>query len=104
MESAENSIRAADCKEAYPFELDVAQYKQDFATLMAVLEEAAAKAEVIDTEQEEVKESRDTVWMALKRFLKTRVASTAGNAAAAAALTIRSTGAFEAARKGGFLR
>ena len=104
MESAENSIKAADCKEAYSFELDVAQYKQDFATLMAVLEEAAAKAEVIDTEQKEVKESRDTVWMALKRFLKTRVASTAGNAAAAAALTIISTVAFEAARKGGFLR
>ena len=104
MESAENSIKAAECKEAYPFELDVTQYKRDFATQMAVLEEASAKVEVSDTEQEEVKESRDTVWMVLKRFLKTRVASTAGYAAAAAALTIISTVAFEAARKGGFLR
>ena len=101
METVESSIKAAECKEAYPFELDVAQYKLDFATLMAVLEEASTEANKACSEQEEAKTNRETVWMVLRRILKTK---TAGNAAAAAALTIISTAAFEVARKGGFLR
>ena len=81
--------------------MDVAQYKLDFATLMAVLEEASTEANKACSEQEEAKTNRETVWMVLRRILKTK---TAGNAAAAAALTIISTAAFEVARKGGFLR
>lgn len=34
MEHIEGLIREAECKEAYPFEFDIAQYKMDFATLM----------------------------------------------------------------------
>ena len=101
METVESSIKAAECKEAYPFELDVAQYKLDFATLMAVLEEASTEANKADSEQEEAKTNSETVWMVFRRLLKNK---TAGNAAAAAALTIISTAAFEVARKGGFLR
>lgn len=45
MEHIEGLIKEAECKGAYPFDFDVAQYKMDFATLMAVLEEASAKVE-----------------------------------------------------------
>lgn len=41
MEYVGETIRAAGCKESYPFDFDVVQYKKDFATLMLILEEAA---------------------------------------------------------------
>ncbi len=37
------SVANAECKEAYPPEMDFAQFKLDFATLMAKLEEASEK-------------------------------------------------------------
>ena len=52
MEHIEGLIKEAECKEAYPFEFDVAQYKMDFATLMAVLEEVSAKAEEPEYERQ----------------------------------------------------
>ena len=54
MEHIEGLIREAECKGACPFEFDVAQYKMDFASLMAVLEEASAKAEEPEYEQETI--------------------------------------------------
>ena len=37
------AIIDAQCKEAYPIEMDMAEFKTTFATLMATLEEAKAK-------------------------------------------------------------
>lgn len=37
------SVKNAECKEAYPLEIDINQYKYRFANLMATLEEAAEK-------------------------------------------------------------
>lgn len=42
MRSAETAIQSVAFKESYPFEFDVAQYKENFATLMAVLEDASS--------------------------------------------------------------
>lgn len=53
-----NVIREAECKEAYPFEFDVDQYKKDFAILMQVLEEASAKGVLSETEEEAIKEEK----------------------------------------------
>ena len=103
MEILENSIKTAECKEAYPFELNVAQYKLDFATLLAVLEEASAHTESIGTKQPETAITKDTIWVVLRRLLRSKASGYAGTAAAAT-LTILSTMAFDAARKGGLLR
>ena len=43
MEKIAKAIQNAGCKEAYPCELNTDQFKQDFATLMAILEEASVK-------------------------------------------------------------
>lgn len=43
MDSLQAIIKDAECKEAYPFEFDVKQYKADFAELMATLEFANAQ-------------------------------------------------------------
>ena len=104
MEQAEKAIRAAEHKEAYPFEFDVEQYKRDFATLMATLEEASAKKEAAALEEEVVNETKVNAWTRVKSFLKSRYAGYAGSAAAAAAVTIVSTVAMNAIRKGGIFR
>ena len=103
MEHIEGLIKEAECKEAYPFDFDVAQYKMDFATLMAVLEEASAKAEEPEYEQEVVNEKK-SVWTVLKNAFTSRYAGYAGSAAAAAAVTFISTVAISAIRKGGVMR
>ncbi len=103
MEHIEGLIREAECREAYPFEFDVAQYKMDFATLMAILEEASAKAEEPEYEQEVVNE-RKRVWTILKNAVTSRYAAYAGSAVAAAAVTFISTMAVSAIRKGGVIR
>ena len=43
MDILQQIIQEAECKEAYPFEFDVNQYKADFANLMASLEFANAQ-------------------------------------------------------------
>lgn len=48
MDNLQQIIRGAECKEAYPFEFDVNQYKTDFVNLMAALEFANAQ----ETEEE----------------------------------------------------
>lgn len=103
MEHIEGLIREAECKEAYPFEFDVAQYKMDFTTLMAILEEASAKAEEPEYEQEVVNE-RKRVWIILRNAVTSRYAAYAGSAVAAAAVTFISTMAVSAIRKGGVIR
>lgn len=99
MEHIEGLIREAECKEAYPFEFDVAQYKMDFATLMVILEEASAKAEESKYEQEVINE-RKHVWVVLKNAITSRYVGYAGSAVAAAAVTFISTIAVSAIRKG----
>ena len=51
------SVTNAECKEAYPLEIDINQYKYRFANLMATLEESAEKrsetADVCEAETEE---------------------------------------------------
>ena len=102
MEHIEECVKEAECKEAYPFDFDVAQYKMDFATLMAVLEEASAKVEEQEFEQEVVSEKKN-VWTALKKAFTSRYAVYAGSAAAAAAVTFISTVAVSAIKKGGVM-
>lgn len=100
----ESAIRTAENKEAYPFEFDVEQYKRDFATLMAILEEASAMKDAVAHEEEVVDEEKVSAWTRIRSFLKSRYAGYAGSAAAAAAFTIVSTVAMSAIRKGGILR
>lgn len=104
MEQAESAIKEAESKEAYPFEFDVKQYKRDFATLMATLEEASSKKEAAALEEEVVNETKVSAWTRVKSFLKSRYVGYAGSAAAAAAVTIVSTVAMNAIRKGGIFR
>ena len=52
------SVSNAECKEAYPLEIDINQYKYRFANLMATLEEANEKrSETIDTHEAEIEEA-----------------------------------------------
>ena len=102
MKHIEGLIKEAEYKEAYPFDFDVAQYKMDFATLMAVLEEASAKVEEPEYEQEVVSEKK-SVWTVLKNDFRFGFAGYAGSVAAAA-VTFISSVAISAIRKGGVIR
>lgn len=57
MDNLEAIVKAAECKEVYPFEFDVNQYKADFAHLMATLE----FANVEEPEDELITENIKTV-------------------------------------------
>jgi hypothetical protein len=103
MEHIEGLIREAECKEAFPLEFDVAQYKKDFATLMVILEEASARAEEPEYEQEVIDE-KISVWSVLKGVLTSRYAGYVGSAAATAKATFISTVAASLIRKGGVIR
>lgn len=48
MDAIKACIEEAENKEAYPFEFDVEQYKTDYATLMAKLEEASLLQNTLD--------------------------------------------------------
>ena len=100
MERVANTIRTAESKESYPFNFDVAQYKLDFATVMAILEEASAKEEAGYKEEETVTvETKSTVWDDLKKFFIFKHVAYAGSAAAVAVVTLVSTVAVSAIRK-----
>ncbi len=102
MEHIEGLVRTAESRESYPFDFDVAQYKLDFATVMAILEETSAKDEEAECEEEVVAvEPKDGLWNNLKWFFTSKYAGYAGSAAAAAAVTLISTVAVSAIRKGG---
>lgn len=103
MKKIESSIRLAASKESYPFDFDVAQYKLDFATVMACLEEASAKEEKGGYEEETVVvETKSTVLGGMKKLFASKYAGYAGSAAAAAAVTFVSAMAVSAISKGGF--
>lgn len=93
MKDIEEAVRSAECKEAYPFEFDVEQFKLDFATLMTMLEEASAKAEEVESEEERevITETEESTWRKMRRFITSRYVGYAGSAAAAAAITFVST-------------
>ena len=93
MKDIEEAVRSAECKEAYPFEFDVEQFKLDFATLMTMLEEASAKAEEVESEDERevITETKESTWRKMRRFITSRYVGYAGSAAAAAAITFVST-------------
>lgn len=97
METIERAIRAAESKEAYPFDFDVAQYKIDFATVMSILEEASAKEEKEEHKEEPVKtEIKVTPWDGLKKIFSIKHV---GSAAAVAAIALISAVAAGAIRK-----
>ena len=104
MEQIKRAIKESENKEAYPFEFDVNQYKRDFATLMATLEEASALKETETLEEEVVNETKVSAWIRGKSFLKSRFVGYAGSAVAAATVTIVSTVAMNAIRKGGVFK
>ena len=103
MDMIENAIKTAESKESYPFDFDVAQYKLDFATVMAILEEASAKEEEAGYEEEEAVtvETKNSAWDGLKKIFASKYAGYAGSAAAAAAVTLISTVVVNTIRKGG---
>lgn len=99
MAHIEEQIRHSECRESYPFDFDVAQYKRDFATLLITLEQASAKAGETDYEKEVVLEKRSSTWKPLMRTLASRFAGHAGRAAAALMITHMSVIAISALRK-----
>ncbi len=104
MELVENAIKEAESKESYPFEFDVKQYRRDFATLMATLEEASSMKEAVALEEEVVNETKENAWTHVKNILKSRCVGYVGSAVAGAVVTIISTVAMNAIRKRGILR
>lgn len=100
MQQIESAIGTAESKESYPFEFDVAQYKLDFATVMAILEETSAKEEEAEYE-EVVVEHKTGVWDGLKKFFTSKYAEYAGSAAAVATVALILTVAVSTIRKGG---
>lgn len=98
LEHIEGLIKEAECKEAYPLDFDVAQYKIDFATLMAILEEASAKVEEQEYKQEVVIEKKN-VWTVLENVFTSRYVGYAGSAAVTAVAI--STVAISVIREGG---
>ena len=100
MQHIEGVIKDSECKETYPFDFNVAQYKMDFATLMSILEEASAKAEEPEYEQEVIIEKKG-VWDVLRNAFTSKYAGYAGSAVA---VTFISTMAVSTIRRGGVIR
>ena len=102
MENIEKFIKNADYKEAYPFGFDVQQYKTDFATLMALLEEASAKLDdetVIEEVVEEEKSSKTCFKDVLKSIFESRFVKYAGSAAAGVAVSMIANAMISSIRK-----
>ncbi len=92
MEKVESVIKIAESKESYPF---------DFATVIAILEEASAKKEAEYKEKRPVTaETQNMVWEGLKKFFTSKYTGYIGSAAVAAVVTLVSTVAVSAIRKG----
>ncbi len=101
MGKIEDCIRRAEHKEVYPFGFDVKQYKTDFATLMAVLEEASARIEEDSIVKEVVtKETKKESFKgALKSAFKSKLVRYAGSAAAGVAISLITMAMFDSVRK-----
>lgn len=94
MDQIQNAVEASKCKESYPIDFDVQQYKADFANLMATLEMAMAKTNEIDVEvveekaQNAQKQSEVTFVSALKSIFSSKKFRYAGSTAAAVAIAV----------------
>lgn len=74
------SVSNAECKEAYPLEIDINQYKYHFANLVATLEEAAEKrSEAVNIPEEEIVENIQTTTVNEKKQEKPQVTKNAPN-------------------------
>lgn len=116
MDSLQKIIKDAECKEAYPFEFDVNQYKADFATLIATLEfaknhEAEAEIEkelvieVVKTvkKQSEKTSKKVTFTSVMRSLFTSKQFKYAGSTAAAVVVSVASgIIAANAIGKGGF--
>ena len=87
MEKIKELIVEAECKEEYPIKFDVNQYKHDFATVMAILEEASAKKSA-ENEEGEVFMKDSNILDIAKHILKSKHVGYFGSAAAAIVATV----------------
>ena len=107
MEAIKVCIEQAESKETYPFEFDVEQYKTDYATLMAKLEDASVKATVVEEAVEETAKTATVKKVGfgevVRNIITSKYARYAGGAAAAFAVSVI-TGAITVTtiHKGGF--
>ena len=92
MQEIESIVQRAECKEAYAFEFNVAKYKQEFATVMAILEAASAVSE--EPVEEPVLEEKPETPETPKQSVWPTVLSHAGTAAAGVFITIIAHGIF----------
>ena len=100
MENIESLIRQAEHKEAYPVAFDVKQYKQDFAILMAVLEEASVKNEEQPEIEEVIEKTKRVSFMdVLKRVFVLNCVRYAGGAVAGLAASVIATAVVGSIRK-----
>ena len=104
MEEIEGVIRNAACEESYSFDFDVNEYKQDFATVMAILEEASAKIEKEECEEEVIPKMKNGIVEGLKAIGSSKYVRLIGNAFAEAAVTAVYSVAMGAIKKGGSVR
>lgn len=96
MDKIQDIIKDAECKESYPFEFDVNQYKKDFANLMVTLE--FAKSQETEVEDEAVlervefvrKKQKVTFASVVKSMFSSKQFKYAGSTAAVAAITVAS--------------
>lgn len=94
MDQIQNVVEEAECKETYPMDFDVQQYKADFANLMVTLEMAMAKTNEIDVEvveektQNTQKRNKITFIAVLKSVFSSKQFRYAGSTAAAVAVTV----------------
>lgn len=101
VQEVEQIVESARCTETYPLKIDVPQFKQDFAVLMATLEHASAmeqqsaECEATIVEEVLVEDGADvqewSVWSALKTVFGSRYFRAAVPTAAAFAITFATT-------------
>jgi len=83
MDQIEKALEQARCNEAYPMEMDMEQFKQDFATVMAILE-TASEQPVEDEKKTVCKKDVEVVSKATKKQQNAKVWKIAGGTAALA--------------------
>ena len=99
MESIQNVIENAMCKEIYPFEFDARQYQEDFANLLATLELEKAKLEeqdenIIEVQREDAKGQMSDMVInnsfvsKMQRLLSSKQFKRVGSVAAMVAVTV----------------
>lgn len=106
MNELQEVIKKAECKEAYPFEFDVKQFKQDFANLMVKLEFANIQKEevmkVVPAEETFAEEKpQETFFTALKSVTAPIMVKYAGRAAAFAVTVVSGIIVINTIKKGG---